>query len=284
MNEQIDSDFLDRNQFEFLHHQDNSSISNLFDFEEDEETREFFILEQSLMQEKEDDDQLFTNLNKQVEQIKLNDQLIEKQQEKINQNEEPKLILRKNKKISFDENSYANETKASHLISNHEMKIHRPLTIYIPNAKQDLNLLHHLTTLGHDIDSFKQKIQLTPTVLCGYLWKECSNLENNWRKRYFCFDREKQLLMYFKSLKHYYKQKRPKDVMSFEEIKNVYPDHLRNVEKIPKYYANFSKKTRSIFIVKTTRKDFVLSTFSASLMRIWLDSILTGAQAYENYF
>lgn len=283
MNNRIESDFLNGNQIEFL--SQNDLIHNSIDEEDDEETREFLLLEQSLLQQENDEEPLFNILKKQVEQIAINDEInLEKSNDEQQNTDEP-IILRTKKKISFDANSFneTKETKASH---NQELKENRPLTIYIPNTKQDLNLLNHLATLGHDVDSFRDHIQLTPNSGQGYLFKECSNSENNWRKRYFYFDRQSKLFMYFKSFKHFAKQKRPKDVVCFEDIKNVYPDHIRNVVKIPKYYANFSRnfKSRSIFIVKTNRKDFVLSTFSPELMRLWIDLILTGAEAYENYF
>lgn len=305
---EIEFDFLNKNPDPLLNE------NNFFEDDEDEETREFLMLEQTLQQEN-DEEPLFNILRKQVEQISI---AINEEQKQAspngslgkNEDEEnlnslnnfqsqppsstanPAIVLRQKKKISFHANTY----ETSHLDHNdHDpdmsgrYEVNRPLTIYIPNTKQDLNLLNHLTTLGHDIDNFKQQIQLMPSLCLGYLWKECSNLENNWRKRYFCMDRTSKLFMYFKSIKHYYKHKEPKDVICFEDIKNVYPDHsrnVRNVEKVSKYYANFfgTFKSRSIFIVKTNKKDFVLSTFSDELMRLWIDIISTGAGAYENFY
>lgn len=275
------------NQIEFLHHPNDSVNYLLCDEDEDDakETLEFLMLEQSLQQEN-DEEPLFNILRKQVEEISVNErpQPGESNAESGENRDDDQIVLRTKKKISFDANSYANETKASHLTGQPDAKVNRPLTIYIPNTNQDLNLLTHLTTLGHDIDSFKQHVQLLPTICLGYLWKECSGSENNWRKRFFAFDRQSKLFYYFKSMKHYHDQKKPRDVVCFEDIKNVFPDHIRNVEK-PRY-PNFSRKSkgRNIFIVKTNRKDFVLSTSSPELMRLWIDVIFTGAEAYENFF
>lgn len=280
------------NQIEFLHqNHPNDSVNYLLcDEDEDDakETLEFLMLEQSLQQEN-DEEPLFNILRKQVEEISMSEQ---PQQGESNseagenrRGNDDQIVLRTKKKISFDANSYANETKASQLSGPQEAKVNRPLTIYIPNTNQDLNLLTHLTMLGHDIDNFKQHLQLLPTICLGYLDKECSSSENNWRKRFFSFDRQSKLFCYFKSMHHYHDQKKPRDVVCFEDIKNVFPDHIRNVEKTPKY-ANFARKSkgRNIFIVKTNRKDFVLSTSSPELMRLWIDVIFTGAEAYENFF
>ena len=287
--QQMESDLVNGNEIEFLHQNDSVNRYLLCDEDEDDakETLEFLMLEQSLQQEN-DEEPLFNILRKQVEEISMSEQPAKLSGPETNgsqhRNDDP-IVLRTKKKISFDENSYANETKSSQLTNQQEAKVNRPLTIYIPNPNQDLNLLTHLAALGHDIDSFKQHVQLLPTICLGYLMKECSSSENNWRKRFFSFDRSSKLFYYFKSMKDYHNQKKPRDVVCFEDIKNVFPDHIRNVEKVPKY-ANFSRKLkgRNIFIVKTTRKDFVLSAGSAELMRLWIDVIFTGAEAYENYF
>lgn len=296
----MESDFLNGNPIEFLHqNHPNDSINYLLcdeDEEDAKETLEFLFLEQSLQQEN-DEEPLFNILRKQVEEISMSEQQQQpppppdnlSSETNANQHHnDDQIVLRTKKKISFDENSYANETKSSQLTNQQEVKVNRPLTIYIPNTNQDLNLLTHLASLGHDIDSFKQHVQLLPTICLGYLMKECSSSENNWRKRFFSFDRSSKLFYYFKSMKHYHDQKKPRDVVCFEDIKNVFPDHIRNVEKLSKY-ANFSSlsrkfKGRNIFIVKTNRKDFVLSASSPELMRLWIDVIFTGAEAYENYF
>ena len=291
----MESDLVSRDQIEFLHqNHPNDSVNYLLcDEDEDDakETLEFLLLEQSLQQEN-DEEPLFNILRKQVEEISMSEQpnKLSSEANESERHSDDQIVLRTKKKISFDANSYANETKSSQLTNQLEVKVNRPLTIYIPNTNQDLNLLTHLASLGHDIDSFKQHVQLLPTICLGYLMKECSGMENNWRKRFFSFDRSSKLFYYFKSMKHYHDQKKPRDVVCFEEIKNVFPDHIRNVlnvEKVPKYAnvsLNFSRKGRNIFIVKTNRKDFVLSASSPELMRLWIDVIFTGAEAYENYF
>lgn len=272
---------------------------DLFD-DEDDETLEFLLLEQSLQQEN-DDDLLYNNLRKQIEQIssvkldskdeqikggnneKNNDSEINEGANDLNKKE---VVLRTKKKISFDANSYDDKIELDHPNTDQrKFKINRPLTIFIPSTKQDLDLINHLTALGHDLENLKQRqIQLTPSLCTGYLWKE-SYSTGIWIKRYFVFDRNLKLFMYFKSFKNYCKQKEPNDVIGFEEIKNVYADHVRNVEKTSKY-MNFSGKikSRSVFIVKTAKRDLVLSALYPEVMRFWIDIIFTGVEAYDDFF
>ena len=56
--------------------------------------------------------------------------------------------------------------------------------------------------------------------------------------------------------------------------------HLANL----KYHEHqqHSSSSRCVFVVATTttNRKFILSTFSPELMRIWMDVIFTGANAY----
>jgi hypothetical protein len=64
----------------------------------------------------------------------------------------------------------------------------------------------------------------------------------------------------------------------FDEIHDVYVDHTKMKHKI-----NDKSSTRCVFIVGSARRQFILSTFQPELMRIWIDVIFTGAQAYQDF-
>lgn len=61
----------------------------------------------------------------------------------------------------------------------------------------------------------------------------------------------------------------------FDQIHDVYVDHSR--------IKTSDQKTRQVFVVGASCRHFVLSTFCPELMRIWVDVIFTGAQAYQDF-
>jgi hypothetical protein len=64
----------------------------------------------------------------------------------------------------------------------------------------------------------------------------------------------------------------------FDEIHDVYVDHTKMKHKITD-----KSSTRCVFIVGSASRQFILSTFQPELMRIWIDVIFTGAQAYQDF-
>lgn len=64
------------------------------------------------------------------------------------------------------------------------------------------------------------------------------------------------------------------------------PSHLSSVAVNSPVHSGSASKgsdgTRCVFVVHTTtmNRKFILSTFSPELMRIWMDVIFTGANAY----
>ncbi|XP_025018178.1 pleckstrin homology-like domain family B member 2 isoform X2 [Tetranychus urticae] len=164
----------------------------------------------------------------------------------------------------------------------------RPLTIYLPSTSYDLDLIDHIVNLGHDVDSFAHLVRLTPTSCSGYLWKLCSNTENQWRKRYFLFDRQNKVFLYFKSFKSFAKAKKAKYGVYFNQIEDAYVDHNRTkLEKksnpLGGSLRRRSNSTRYVFAVVTSERNFTLSTFVPEVMRIWIDVIFTGAEGYLSF-
>lgn len=74
-------------------------------------------------------------------------------------------------------------------------KSQRPLTRYLPNMSQDLNLRQHIESAGHHL-------QLCPHVIInescckGYLSKLGAKF-GGWSKRWFVFDRNQQVMLYY---------------------------------------------------------------------------------------
>lgn len=139
----------------------------------------------------------------------------------------------------------------------------RPLTRYLPNFSLDFNLRTHIETAGH-------QIQLCPHVIIdatscrGYLNKvgHSKPLFSNLRdlKRWFVFDREKQMFVYYSNKS----EKKPRGGAYFSAICDVYFDH---------------SALERTFIVKTKSRTFTLQAPSSQACSIWIDVIITGAQA-----
>lgn len=153
----------------------------------------------------------------------------------------------------------------------------RPLTLYLPSPDEELNLVHHIQTLGHDLTD-KPSLIITPFTCSGYLYKLCTNSESKWRKRFFHFDRKHKLFVYYRNRRGFKKMTKPSGGVYFDEIHDVYVDHTKM-----KHKNNDNQSTRCVFIVGSARRQFILSTFKPELMRIWIDVIFTGAQAYQEF-
>ena len=59
----------------------------------------------------------------------------------------------------------------------------RPLTLYMPIVEEELDLQHHIHTLGHETDCLAPQVIVTRFTCFGYLSKLCQNSDKNWRKR-----------------------------------------------------------------------------------------------------
>lgn len=172
-----------------------------------------------------------------------------------------------------DEQSNSGTIGSSNQLFKRRINERRPLTLYLPISDDQLDLVHHITTLGHDIAS-NHDVTITTFTCSGFLFKLCSNSSiSKWRKRYFNFDRQNQIFVYHRNKKYYRKGKISGGV-HFDEIHNVYVDHNR---------INENHRKRNVFIVATTSRQFILSTFSPETMRIWIDVVFTGAQAYQQF-
>ncbi|KAG5673294.1 hypothetical protein PVAND_003354 [Polypedilum vanderplanki] len=137
----------------------------------------------------------------------------------------------------------------------------RPLTRYLPNFSLDFNLKTHIETAGH-------QIQLCPHVIIdatscrGYLNKVGTKpLFSNLNKRWFVFDREKQMFVYYSNKS----EKKIRGGAAFSAISDVYFDHSSSLERT--------------FIVKTKSRIFTLQAPSSQACSIWIDVVITGAQA-----
>jgi hypothetical protein len=74
-------------------------------------------------------------------------------------------------------------------------KAQRPLTRYLPILSSDLNLRQHIETAGHQLQLCPHVI-INETSCRGYLYKMGAKF-GGWSKRWFVFDRERSVLLYF---------------------------------------------------------------------------------------
>lgn len=162
-------------------------------------------------------------------------------------------------------------------------KQQRPLTLYLPSPQDDLDLVSHISNLGHDLVPYGHLVQLRPASCSGYLWKLSCNSETQWRKRFFHFDRTTKVLVYFHSMKCFLKAKKPRCGVYFEEIQDVYVDHNRSLSERKISFRGKNNHNRHVFVIVTSKRNFVLSSFIPEVMRIWIDVIFTGAEAYLGY-
>jgi len=218
--------------------------------------------------------------------------------EELNRPQESFNIMSQSRDSSSNQMACSNESNSnlsslvevSNLKSSEDEKVNlrpkkeknqRPLTLYLPSLSQNLDLINHIQTLGHDVTSFSSLITLTSNTCSGYLWKLCSNSENRWLKRFFHFDRMNKVLIYYRSVKRFQKSKKPKYVVFFEDIEDVYVDHNRI--KSNKSSLARRKKQRYVFVIVTSLRHLTLSVFVPEVMRIWIDVIFTGAEGYLEF-
>nr|XP_046910406.1 beclin-1-like protein A [Dermatophagoides farinae] len=223
---------------------------------------------------------------------------LQSQEELSTHSDQPPVLRKRNSAISANSSTTVGGSQ-------------RPLTLYMPAPNQKINLITHLHALGHDLTSsiVTNHLLLTPYTCSGYLYKHCTSGVGKWRKRYFHFDRMRKVFVYYHDRSHFEKMRHPKRGVFFDEIQDVYVDHTRiNMKKFlsnsgtdqlsssnhhgkhgsPGALTNPAKPdgTRCVFVVSTATfsRKFILSTYTPELMRIWMDVIFTGAQAYLQDF
>lgn len=157
----------------------------------------------------------------------------------------------------------------------------RPLTLYLPKPDEQIDLVEHIQALGHDVDIISDDLSLNSTSAQGYLWKSCSNNNKKWLRRYFHFDRNSKLLLYYDSKSQLSKkQNSPKNMIQFDEISDVYVDHkLSGIGEKDRS----SKRKNYVFVLATIHRKYLLASSRAEVMRAWIDILYTAAKA-NDYF
>ncbi|XP_074836836.1 pleckstrin homology-like domain family B member 3 isoform X2 [Carettochelys insculpta] len=138
-----------------------------------------------------------------------------------------------------------------------------------PSAPAPLDLRAHLEASGHCLETCPE-VRVTGRACRGFLVKMGGRIKT-WKKRWFCFDRQRRLLAYYTDKE----ETKLKGVIYFQAIEEVYYDHLRSAFKSPN-----SKLT---FCVKTYDRLFCLVAPSPEAMRIWMDAIVTAAEENSRY-
>ncbi|KAK2705606.1 pleckstrin homology-like domain family B member 2 [Artemia franciscana] len=144
----------------------------------------------------------------------------------------------------------------------------RPLTRYLPIRNDEFDLRAHIESAGHQLELCTH-ITVTSTSARGYLFK-CGQRIRKWQKRWFVFDRESRTFSYYADKSEH----RLRTSVGFQAVEEVYVDHLNSSK---------SAQPKLTFCVKTQPRLFNLMAPSAESMRIWVDVIFTGAEAYGEY-
>ncbi|XP_065276675.1 pleckstrin homology-like domain family B member 3 [Emys orbicularis] len=132
-----------------------------------------------------------------------------------------------------------------------------------------LDLRAHLEASGHSLETCPE-VRVTGRACRGFLVKMGGRIKT-WKKRWFCFDRQRRLLAYYVDKE----EAKLKGVIYFQAIEEVYYDHLRSAFKSP--------NPKLTFCVKTYDRLFCLVAPSAEAMRIWMDAIVTAAEENTRY-
>lgn len=147
-------------------------------------------------------------------------------------------------------------------------KAQRPLTRYLPVRNVEFDLRQHIESAGHQIELCPH-VHLTSTSCHGYLHK-LGGKWRTWKKRWFVFDRIQRALLYYNDKG----ETKLKGGVYFQAIEEVYVDHLHSVK---------SPSPHSTFCVKTFDRVYYLMAPTPESMRIWVDVIFTGAEAYLDF-
>lgn len=144
----------------------------------------------------------------------------------------------------------------------------RPLTRYLPVHDHSLDLRQFVVAAGHSVDRCTH-LAVTSTSCHGYLMKMGGRIRT-WKKRWFVFDRTKRCLSYHADKS----ESRPRGVVYFQSIEDVFVDHLHKVK---------SPTPQLTFCVKTSSRMYYLLASSPDAMRIWIDVIFSGAEGYQQF-
>jgi len=145
----------------------------------------------------------------------------------------------------------------------------RPMTRFLPVMTANFDLRKHIEQQGHQPHMCNNTI-ITTTSCKGYLTKMGGTIKT-WKRRWFVFDRINKTMHYYKN-KH---ETKLRGAIPFQQIEDVFFDHLKTAKNSPDAPNTFCIKCRS-------RQYFVVAPTSVS-MRIWMDVIWTGAQGYTDY-
>nr|XP_002128537.3 pleckstrin homology-like domain family B member 1 isoform X2 [Ciona intestinalis] len=152
--------------------------------------------------------------------------------------------------------------------SNGDRRQARPMTRYLPVRASDFNLRQHIESCGHNPSACRHT-SINATSCRGYMTKMGGRIKT-WRKRWFVFDRMKKSLSYY-SDKHEVKLK---GMIYFQAIEDVFFDHLK---------SHKSPNPSLTFCVKCYDRVYYLVAPSSEAMRIWMDTLVTGAEGYREY-
>ncbi|XP_067401971.1 pleckstrin homology-like domain family B member 3 [Emydura macquarii macquarii] len=136
-------------------------------------------------------------------------------------------------------------------------------------APAPLDLRAHLEASGHSLETCPE-VRVTGRACRGFLVKMGGRIKT-WKKRWFCFDRQRRMLAYYADKE----EAKMKGVIYFQAIEEVYYDHLRSAFNSP--------NPKLTFCVKTYDRLFCLVAPSAEAMRIWMDAIVTAAEENSRY-
>ncbi|CAM4625360.1 unnamed protein product [Lepidochelys kempii] len=100
-----------------------------------------------------------------------------------------------------------------------------------------LDLRAHLEASGHSVETCPE-VRVTGRACRGFLVKMGGRIKT-WKKRWFCFDRQRRLLAYYVDKE----EAKLKGVIYFQAIEEVYYDHLRSAFKSPNPKLTFCVKT-----------------------------------------
>ena len=151
----------------------------------------------------------------------------------------------------------------------------RPLTRYLPVRESSFNLRQFIESSGHSVEDHASSVQLTSTTCQGALCKMTRRGPlHAWHRRWFVFDRAHRTLSWHSSRPHSAFCRRGRHSVPFDDIVDVFLDHLRSVRS-PTPHLTFCVKTRADCIYLTAP--------SAGALRIWVDVIVTGAEGYQQW-
>ena len=150
------------------------------------------------------------------------------------------------------------------------------MTRYLPVRDSSFNLRQFIESSGHSVEDHTSSVQLTSTTCQGALSKMTRRgVLHIWHRRWFVFDRAHRTLSWHSSRPHSAVCRRSRHSVPFNDIVDVFLDHLRSVR---------SPAPHLTFCVKTHSDCMYLVAPSAEVLRIWVDVIVTGAEGYQQYW